>query len=428
MRRINDLNEVKKVLFELAYEEKEKYDKCQNSMLELMEIQNNLEKGKLTRYEEKYFYDFHRLDIDTRSIDEYLSIIHSDIFILNNKMDGVYKRKEKLFHAAKIIQAYQYIDNETTNLIKKELLDLCISNEDLIIIMEKIRIHNRNFNNRLKNYPESKNFHQLIDIFSFGYEYIPFDEYINSDKERLDREVDRIFTMLDSNSFDIAMDNLDLDEHYSAKEERYIYGKLLKIYQTTMMETVKLLKDERDFYFDKEILFEIKNDYYNAMRRYFFVRKLYDNVKDDKYEEELEDVVELDTTKENRLYYSSNSLEPDKCFFVRDLLGVREEALEDIQNLLLDFKNNNLRTGGLKKLHDTPEFELRDDQVRIILRKLDNYCYSVLGVFIKKSNRAYDVLDNIYKRPDAVINDKYSEEVENYYNNYIDENKRKGSR
>lgn len=41
------------------------------------------------------------------------------------------------------------------------------------------------------------------------------------------------------------------------------------------------------------------------------------------------------------LYYSTNSKEPEKCYFVRDLMNIREEAYETILDLIEAFKRGN---------------------------------------------------------------------------------------
>ena len=51
-----------------------------------------------------------------------------------------------------------------------------------------------------------------------------------------------------------------------------------------------------------------------------------------------------------------------------------------------------------------------------------------MGVFIKKSDNNRSAYNNILARPLASIDDEYSREVENYYMDYIENNKRSGSR
>ena len=217
-----------------------------------------------------------------------------------------------------------------------------------------------------------------------------------------------------------------LEKYYNFKELKYIYAKLLRYYQKAMMDNVNLMVDDSDFYFDDELLLTLKKEYYEYLKKYKFIRNLYDNLvnKDYDIDTAIEDLFEEEYDV-NKLYYSSNSYEPNKCYFVKDLMDIREEALDTIKYLINNFKEGNIN--NTKKL-TTGALELRYDQIRIILRRIKGNCYSVLGVFIKKSDNMHDLYTMIIDRKDADIDDEYSRDVEEYYNNYINMNKRKGSR
>ena len=157
-----------------------------------------------------------------------------------------------------------------------------------------------------------------------------------------------------------------------------------------------------------------------------YIRKIYDNLKITEYKDE-EDVEEIEEEvfSGNKLYYSSNSIDPSKCYFVKDLMNIREDALADIQKLINDFKEGKINNA--KKI-TVGALELKYDQIRIILKRIKGNCYSVLGVFIKKSDNLHDMYAMVVNRKDAIIDDEYSKNVEDYYNEYIDNNKRKSSR
>ena len=419
---INDMYELEHILFNLAFEAKELYETYEENKIVLTTYKEDLNNGKVTKEVRKYFHDRYNLDIDIKNLAKYVKVLDNDIFILEEKSKIVYKRKEKLFKTSKVLRSYEYISIEDINVIKDELIKLGIDSKELITIIEKIKIHNYHLTKKEKNYQHSVKIHQFLDMFQFGYEKIPLDHGIHN-KEKLDREVKNIIELLMNNTFQIVEDNLNLEKYYSYNEQKYIYGKLLRYYQTKMQKIVELLVKETEYYFDDELLIQSNNDYFKYLGRYLYIRKLFDNVKKMDYSED-EEITEEEFYG-NKLYYSSNSDDPSKCYFVKDLMNIREEALSTIQELLNNFKEGSLN--NTKKL-TTGALELRYDQVRIILKRLKGNCYSVLGVFIKKSDNLHDIYEMVVNRDDAVIDDDYSNKVEEYYNEYIDNNKRKGSR
>ena len=136
----------------------------------------------------------------------------------------------------------------------------------------------------------------------------------------------------------------------------------------------------------------------------------------------------IDSDDKNILYYSTNNTsDASKCYFVNDLLGLRAEAYETILSLMNDFKNGILTS--VKYLKDSSGcFELKKDQIRIILKQIEDNKYAVYGLFIKKSNNNMHKYREIFKRPSAYISLGYSKEVEDFYQKYIIDNQRKGSR
>ena len=130
-------------------------------------------------------------------------------------------------------------------------------------------------------------------------------------------------------------------------------------------------------------------------------------------------------TLTNKLYYATNSAEPEKSYFYRDLTAIREESLNKIWQMLIAFKNGDKQ--NVKHINNG-YIELKHDQIRIIIKLLGNNNYSVEGVFIKKSDNLIDVYHKMYERPVAIVNDEYAEAVEASCQDYVFANARVGTR
>ena len=107
---------------------------------------------------------------------------------------------------------------------------------------------------------------------------------------------------------------------------------------------------------------------------------------------------------------------------------IRETSYSTILELLENFKFHPelVHVKRLKNCNGC--LEIKKDQIRIILKRIKDNCYSVLGVFIKKSMNDITSYKKISNRIEALINDDYSASVEEYYKEYILNNGRKGSR
>ena len=108
-------------------------------------------------------------------------------------------------------------------------------------------------------------------------------------------------------------------------------------------------------------------------------------------------------------------------------MNIREEAYETILDLIETFKQgNNVNT---KYLSTNSNFiELKKDQIRIVLKPLGNNNYSVMGAFIKKSTNDIHLYQTMFNRPIADLDNIYKEKVEEYYEIFLEKNRRKGTR
>lgn len=344
----------------------------------------------------------------------------------NDIMFQIRDYEKQLMNWKKVLQCLKYsqiINQELIDFIKNELLNLGLSNVDIIKLLEYITIHNETRTKENRDVISGRELTYIINLLNQEFKELP--PVNNSNAENLDSIVAYTISLLDNNELSIVQDAMNLDNIYNDEDLLYIYTKVLQHYQDDLTEFTDMLNNE-DFAFSIQILNALRNDYELVYQRYLFIYQKYNQVLIRSNQEE-----EILSTEENSdqrfLYYSSNSNVPEKCYFIKDLMELRSESYQSILTMIEKFKKGEMVK--IKRLNYPRDFiELKDDQIRIILTSLGNNFYSVMGVFIKKSDNPMDLYSRITKRPIADINNEYSEEVENFYKNYIAENARKGSR
>lgn len=313
----------------------------------------------------------------------------------------------------------QYLEIRYIRFIKLRLEKENTNSMDVLRILELINIHNKHVkrNGRKLNYQE---IYSLMDIFNAGFEYIEPPKKVNN---VLDNVVLNLVNVINSASIEEVLNNLN---YYDNEHLKYIYSKLLIYYQDKIIDTIDVLKDN-NFYFDKEIIAEIKKDYYLYLNKYLIIREFYNKLLDCKEVVKEEEKI-VEDVYVNNLLFSTNSNEPEKCYFIKDLEGLREESYENIYNLLENFKKG--ISSKIKPLtgRDSYTWELKDDQIRIVLKPVSNNYYLVKGVFIKKSDNNQKKYDAICDRTNEYISVEYALEVEEYFKKFVNENKREGSR
>lgn len=345
-------------------------------------------------------------------------IIKNDLFTLQKRLELIYKKYSVAIKVFNALKYRQEIGKELINAIKDRLIQERVSDVDLIKVMELIKVRNGNVLINEKDAIFSEDLFLVLNMLNQGYEQITVPD-IKSDK--LDNDVNIALNILESNSLGVASALLDFTK-YSNIEQEYIYKSLLVFYQNKMYNLINVLK-EKKYYFDIELLKQIKDEYKEIYAIYMFLRNRLDSIN-----LVSEDAVMIDLADNNvarNLYYSSNSDEASKCYFVRDLKDIREESYDSILELIRQFKLGDNRS---IKLISNGFIELKDDQIRIILKPMNYNNYSVMGVFIKKSDNDRKEFKNMFSRPIAKKDDNYTKEVEDYYMPYLEQFQRKGTR
>ena len=218
----------------------------------------------------------------------------------------------------------------------------------------------------------------------------------------------------------------ELFENVNIKEYQFIMKSILN----RLALEIENEKEEMKENYTDLILRKVLIDSYNSLYGKFIkIRKLYEEkiASLEKEEKPVKNIV-------NRLFYPA--LVDSDSFAEKDLKDIPEEKLEELGDLLTDFKYDELTTKqnsqftGSKKLKIFRK--LKGDQIRVMVKNIGGHNYAVAGIFIKKDNVDLNKYQIIASRNiDLEITDEYikqSEESEAKIFKYIDENKRKGSR
>ena len=107
----------------------------------------------------------------------------------------------------------------------------------------------------------------VLNMLNSGFEEI--DVTMNTD-ESLDEEITKIINELDSTN----ITTLDLSK-YKKEEQIYIYKRLLLYYQDKIYNLIEVLKN-KDYYFDIDLLKQIKDEYKETYAIYIFIRNKLD--------------------------------------------------------------------------------------------------------------------------------------------------------
>ena len=388
---------------------------------------NDLENGKVSPDAKKRLYEKYRLHLNEYNIKNLLPTLKNDLFITNTNLNIFKNILDSTVNAYNALHYYQVLSPNLMGFIKNRLIKEKLSDVDLIKTMEFIKIHNTKCHEGRLNSIASSDLYLVLNMLNSGYEEITI-EPIESDK--LKKAIQNAINAIESNPL-TNIETILTFNNLTIEGQIYVYQNILKYYQDEIYSLISVLKD-KDFYFDIPLLQTIKDDYKKLYQKYMFVREKIDTLSSKLTEQEQLETSKIselpsDINELTHLYYSTNSIDPTKCYFVKDIENMREESYSTILDLINTFKSGDNR--NTKYLSTNGSFiELKSDQVRIVLKPMGNNNYSVQGAFIKKSDNDRSTYVNIFTRPTAKLDNEYTKQVEEYYIKYLEENQRKGSR
>lgn len=285
------------------------------------------------------------------------------------------------------------INHEQYEILLRFFKSKNLTDKEIIILLEKIKQHN--IRTHIEKIDNTKLF-ETLNIINSGFEIFDDISWISSKRKvQLDSLIESIKTQKDIDDITIQMlpfykGNLLFDDDYTKSEVIYLYTNLLKYYQNELYEinsTLSIL----DNYQEKDFRQGIIKDYKKLLESYKFLRNTMDTELS-KYDNDFKEVKE----EENKVKLHYGLKESKTTHFESDLKNMPKDTYKSIIELIIKFKKGKLAPSQQKQLNEAfpGNFEIKDDQIRIIYRHIKDNEYVIVGVFLKKDDNPI----NEYKR------------------------------
>ena len=367
-------------------------------------------------------------------INEFKTHLIVDLSGLENKLkeyDGF--SREDIVKYKNILRSFKCdcpLTDVELEMLSKDVIEKEFDFNDQIRLFENIRMFNSN--SVLTDDSVS-----ILNMVDFGYEEIELPVLENSEKKRFSFIVGGYASLMDSSMFDFEEFSNDVvldDKNYSLDGFSFVVDSLLLKLQDKIYE-VSSFYDEKGFYLDENLRTECVKEFNKYVELYNMLRDYRENSISLYKSEKYEDLIEEDAV--NNLYFAfpGDVDENSVSYFEKDLKHVPEEYLSRVSSLLFDFKSDLLSEKKKKNLSVNDGTlkgykELKDDDIRIVLKHFSEHNYVIIGVFVKKRTSDFENYPTMGKRNTYVDVDNplMGIEVEKRIVSYINENKRVSSR
>lgn len=248
---------------------------------------SDLENKKVSQIVKDLIYEKYHIS-NNRNIDILYGILKNDLFTLEKRLELINKKYSMSLSIYNAIKYRQTITPDMIAAIKEKLIEEKVKDVDLIKIMELINVRNGHVLVNEEKAIFSEDLFLVLNMLNSGFEEI--DVTMNTD-ESLDEEITKIINELDSTN----ITTLDLSK-YKKEEQIYIYKRLLVFYQDKIYNLIEVLKN-KEYYFDIELLQQIKDEYKETYAIYIFIRNELDALN---LEENDAVLINLEQTNNNR--------------------------------------------------------------------------------------------------------------------------------
>lgn len=248
---------------------------------------SDLENKKVSQIVKDLIYEKYHIS-NNKNIDVLHGILKNDLFTLEKRLELINKQYSMSLSIYNAIKYRQTITPDMIAAIKEKLIEEKVKDVDLIKIMELINVRNGHVLVNEEKAIFSEDLFLVLNMLNSGFEEI--DVTMNTD-ESLDEEITKIINELDSTN----ITTLDLSK-YKKEEQIYIYKRLLVFYQDKIYNLIEVLKN-KEYYFDIELLQQIKDEYKETYAIYIFIRNELDALN---LEENDAVLINLEQTNNNR--------------------------------------------------------------------------------------------------------------------------------
>ncbi len=226
----------------------------------------DLENKKVSQIVKDLIYEKYHIS-NNKNIDVLHGILKNDLFTLEKRLELINKKYSMSLSIYNAIKYRQEITPNMINVIKEKLSEEKVKDADLIKIMELIKVRNGHVLVNEKDAIFSEDLFLVLNMLNSGFEEI--DVSINTE-ESLEEVLSNIINMLDSTN----IVTLDFSK-YKKEEQVYLYKRLLLFYQDKIYNLIEVLKN-KDYYFDIDLLKQIKDEYKETYAIYIFIRNKLD--------------------------------------------------------------------------------------------------------------------------------------------------------
>lgn len=226
----------------------------------------DLENKKVSQIVKDLIYEKYHIS-NNKNIDVLHGILKNDLFTLEKRLELINKKYSMSLSIYNAIKYRQEITPNMINVIKEKLSEEKVKDADLIKIMELIKVRNGHVLVNEKDAIFSEDLFLVLNMLNSGFEDI--DVSINTE-ESLEEVLSNIINMLDSTN--IVTLNFS---KYKKEEQVYLYKRLLLFYQDKIYNLIEVLKN-KDYYFDIDLLKQIKDEYKETYAIYIFIRNKLD--------------------------------------------------------------------------------------------------------------------------------------------------------
>ena len=330
----------------------------------------------------------------------------------------------------------QKINSYEINQLPYILTEANVSVENQIRAIEIIRKHNQLLNSKINNGKiiEKTYVEMMIDTEFDSYDSVYVDDF--KKKKEYDNMFEFYRNWIDNieNEEEIKelIDKPSLEENPNTLKFEYVMIRLLNYYIKKMIEIKNMIYDN-DCYCDEDLKKEIVNEFNAIKRKYNKIKYVYNT---EKLKLERKDIIDTGLPSVNNIFYAKTKNE--NVYIEDDIKEISNENLEKVEVLLNKLRTNTLTSDEFKPLIENKKFrgykELRKDQIRIIYIHLNKNNYLIVGVGTKKTNNDLALYKRMVERyidydlenlEDCL---QESSKIKIKVNDYIEKNKRKGSR
>lgn len=324
-----------------------------------------------------------------------------------------------------------------------------ISNKEELLLINEIELYNKRISlDKLKDNDREYTidlYERIPNILNAGFQEHDKISVSENKKNTLDRFANEIEKYLLYLNTDEIIPVIEEYKRYNIdnNEYNYLIVRVLDDYLNDLLTYYEYLMD-KDVYTKRQERIEVVKNYYQVLDKYLYLRNYYEKINEIDLvlvDNDNNDELYCDDSNDKQLIFTHSNVNISKSRIISDMGSVPHEYYERVYELINGFKKNTLRRKEVASFTSVDKsmasfFELRDDQIRVIVKHMDSDIYCIMGVFVKKSDNLRSAYKSMVSRelPNISTDDKKQmyielgkkdmEELEQFVSN----NKRKGTR